>query len=212
MRDKYNKYLTQSFEYDYVTESAPPGKDAENWIRSNKSRFIKEYGEEKGLRVLYARAWKLFGESLVSEAKRPLLASTQEQRAARMAARAAKEAEKAKTREILAQETDAMKVMANKSFERGKVVPSDPVSVINRTTQPGAPNLSSSDTLKRWMGYWKNHFGMENPRVHKNHFEYAITSLYNTLNEENREVMLKLMESEEGVVSLVEFAIEKGID
>jgi hypothetical protein len=35
-----------------VTESAAPGQ--EDWIRANKARFIKEYGKEKGLRILYA--------------------------------------------------------------------------------------------------------------------------------------------------------------
>ena len=46
----------------------------------------------------------------------------------------------------------------------------------------------------------------------KNDFEQILTNLYDTLNEDNKEVMLKLMESEEGIASLVEFAIEKGID
>jgi hypothetical protein len=42
--------------------------------------------------------------------------------------------------------------------------------------------------------------------------EQVLTNLYNTLNEENREKMIKLMESEEGFIKLVEFAVEKGID
>ena len=39
-----------------VTESAP--SDQETWVRKNKARFIKEYGKEKGLSVLYSLAWK----------------------------------------------------------------------------------------------------------------------------------------------------------
>lgn len=42
--------------------------------------------------------------------------------------------------------------------------------------------------------------------------EDLLTNLYNTLNEENREKMIKLMESEEGFIKLIEFAVEKGID
>jgi hypothetical protein len=42
--------------------------------------------------------------------------------------------------------------------------------------------------------------------------EQVLANLYNTLNEENRQAMLKLMESEEGFIKLVEFAVEKGID
>ena len=42
--------------------------------------------------------------------------------------------------------------------------------------------------------------------------EQVLTNLYNTLNEENREKMIKLMESEEGFIKLIEFAVEKGID
>lgn len=42
--------------------------------------------------------------------------------------------------------------------------------------------------------------------------EQTLTNLYNTLNEENREKMIKLLESEEGFIKLIEFAVEKGID
>lgn len=42
--------------------------------------------------------------------------------------------------------------------------------------------------------------------------EQVLTNLYNTLNEENREKMVKLLESEEGFIKLIEFAVEKGID
>ncbi len=42
--------------------------------------------------------------------------------------------------------------------------------------------------------------------------EQVLTNLYNTLNEENRDKMVKLLESEEGFIKLIEFAVEKGID
>lgn len=42
--------------------------------------------------------------------------------------------------------------------------------------------------------------------------QQVLTNLYNTLNEENREKMIKLLESEEGFIKLIEFAVEKGID
>ena len=48
-------------------EKAPPGEKAESWIKSNKARFKKRYGETAGERVLYAKAWKLFGEETVNE-------------------------------------------------------------------------------------------------------------------------------------------------
>jgi len=40
-----------------VNESAAPGK--EDWIKANKQRFIKQYGKEKGLKILYAKAWAM---------------------------------------------------------------------------------------------------------------------------------------------------------
>jgi len=46
-----------------INEVAPPNKKIENWIKSNKERFIKEYGKEKGTQVLYAKAWKMHGQS-----------------------------------------------------------------------------------------------------------------------------------------------------
>ena len=39
-----------------INEKAAPGQ--EDWIKSNKERFIKQYGNKKGLEVLYATAWK----------------------------------------------------------------------------------------------------------------------------------------------------------
>jgi hypothetical protein len=47
-----------------VNEVSAPGKEA--WIKANKARFIERYGKEKGLRVLYAKAWK---DSKTNEAR-----------------------------------------------------------------------------------------------------------------------------------------------
>jgi len=41
-----------------MTEKAPPGM--EPWVQANKDRFGKKYGSKKGLRMLYATAWKKF--------------------------------------------------------------------------------------------------------------------------------------------------------
>jgi len=41
-----------------LTEKAPPGM--EPWVKANKERFIKQYGQKKGLGVVYATAWKMF--------------------------------------------------------------------------------------------------------------------------------------------------------
>jgi hypothetical protein len=41
---------------DKLDEAAAPGQ--EDWIKSNKEKFIKQYGKKKGMEVLYATAWK----------------------------------------------------------------------------------------------------------------------------------------------------------
>lgn len=46
-----------------IQEVAPPNPKIEKWINANKERFIKEYGKEKGMQVLYAKAWKMHGQS-----------------------------------------------------------------------------------------------------------------------------------------------------
>jgi hypothetical protein len=45
-----------------IQESAPPGKKAATWIKHRKADFQERYGKH-WQRVLYAKAWKLFGES-----------------------------------------------------------------------------------------------------------------------------------------------------
>lgn len=45
-----------------LTEVAPPSKEAEEWITSNKDNFKKQYGDNWES-VLYATAWKRFGKS-----------------------------------------------------------------------------------------------------------------------------------------------------
>ena len=42
-------------------EVAPPSAGAERFIKANKAKFKKQYGEKNGEKVLYATAWKLFG-------------------------------------------------------------------------------------------------------------------------------------------------------
>lgn len=46
----------------FLNEVAPPGDKAEEWIKSNKEEFKKQYGDEWE-EVLYATAWKMFGKS-----------------------------------------------------------------------------------------------------------------------------------------------------
>ena len=48
---------------DEINEVAPPNPKIEAWIKANKERFVKEYGKEKGTQVLYAKAWKMHGQS-----------------------------------------------------------------------------------------------------------------------------------------------------
>lgn len=50
----------------YVSEVGPPGM--EDWIRKNKSRFRKEYGD-RGDEVLYATAWNLYHKGKSESAK-----------------------------------------------------------------------------------------------------------------------------------------------
>lgn len=57
-------------------ESTPPGM--ESWVKKNKARFVKEYGEKKGHEVLYATAWKLhnkMNEEELNELSKKTLAS-----------------------------------------------------------------------------------------------------------------------------------------
>ena len=48
---------------EILDEVAPPNPKIEKWIKANKERFVKEYGKEKGTQVLYAKAWKMHGQS-----------------------------------------------------------------------------------------------------------------------------------------------------
>lgn len=45
----------------YILEKAPPSKKAEEWIKKNKENFKDQYGDDWE-QVLYATAWKMFGE------------------------------------------------------------------------------------------------------------------------------------------------------
>jgi len=55
--------LDKKLKEDIVNEVAPPNPKIEKWIKANKERFVKEYGKEKGTQVLYAKAWKMHGQS-----------------------------------------------------------------------------------------------------------------------------------------------------
>ena len=45
---------------DEIKETAPPGKDAEEFINNSKEKFKKRYGD-RWEKVLYATAWKVYG-------------------------------------------------------------------------------------------------------------------------------------------------------
>lgn len=63
-----------------VTEKAPPGKKAEEFIKDNKAKFKKQYGK-RWEEVLYATAWKQFGPKSESYKKAvKMLESTQASR------------------------------------------------------------------------------------------------------------------------------------
>ena len=47
---------------DSLKEASPPDPDIETWITKNKERFQKEYGAEKGLTILYGKAWNMFNK------------------------------------------------------------------------------------------------------------------------------------------------------
>ena len=48
--------VNESINYD-LSEATAPGM--EDWVQSNKNKFIDQYGKKKGIQVLYATAWKL---------------------------------------------------------------------------------------------------------------------------------------------------------
>lgn len=45
-----------------ILEKSPNDPEIEAWIKSNKARFKKEYGEKKGTEVLYAKAWDMYNK------------------------------------------------------------------------------------------------------------------------------------------------------
>ena len=44
------------FMENVLNEKAPPGM--EQWVKANKERFVKQYGEKRGIAMTYATAWK----------------------------------------------------------------------------------------------------------------------------------------------------------
>jgi hypothetical protein len=51
-----------------VQEVTPPGM--ESWVKANKSKFIKQYGQDKGLNILYSTAWDMHNKKKSEEASR----------------------------------------------------------------------------------------------------------------------------------------------
>ncbi len=43
-----------------LVEESPPDPEIEKWIIANKERFIDQYGKEEGIKILYAKAWKMY--------------------------------------------------------------------------------------------------------------------------------------------------------
>lgn len=44
-----------------LLERAPPGE--ESWVKSNKAKFIDQYGDSKGIQMLYATAWRRYNKA-----------------------------------------------------------------------------------------------------------------------------------------------------
>jgi len=60
LADRYSKVIPG--QPDDIGEAAPPGAEAEAFIKDNKSKFKKRYGD-KWEQVLYATAWKVYGKN-----------------------------------------------------------------------------------------------------------------------------------------------------
>ena len=60
MADRYSKVIPG--QPDDIGESAPPNAAAEEFIKDNKNKFKKRYGD-KWEQVLYATAWKVYGKN-----------------------------------------------------------------------------------------------------------------------------------------------------
>lgn len=58
MREADDRINLNSTGDGIVTEVTPPGMEA--WVKANKSRFRKEYGDAKGEQILYATAWDMY--------------------------------------------------------------------------------------------------------------------------------------------------------
>lgn len=57
IKDLYYNMSDEDYYFESaLNEKAPPGM--EDWIKSNKARFKKQYGKDKGEEILYATAWK----------------------------------------------------------------------------------------------------------------------------------------------------------
>jgi hypothetical protein len=50
-----------------LDEKSPPSPRIEAWIKANKARFKAQYGDEKGEKVLYGKAWNMYKEEMEFE-------------------------------------------------------------------------------------------------------------------------------------------------
>lgn len=48
---------------EIVMEKAPPSSAIETWIKKNKKSFKDRYGEDRGLAILYAKAWDMYHQN-----------------------------------------------------------------------------------------------------------------------------------------------------
>jgi hypothetical protein len=55
----YDKHILKNNDFK-LREAAAPGQ--EKWIKKHKKEFIKQYGKEKGLSILYATAWDRYNK------------------------------------------------------------------------------------------------------------------------------------------------------
>ena len=60
MADRYSKVIPG--QPNNIGEAAPPGKEAEAFIKDNKDKFKERYGD-RWEQVLYATAWKVYGKN-----------------------------------------------------------------------------------------------------------------------------------------------------
>jgi hypothetical protein len=58
--EKDDEDMDEETKKNCVNEIAPPDKEVEDFIKKNKDSFKKEYGPDKGMKALYAKAWSMY--------------------------------------------------------------------------------------------------------------------------------------------------------